>query len=141
MVCTFFGHKDAPSTIKENLMQTIIDLIENKNVDKFYVGNQGNYDRMVYLILKELSTSYPINFEIVLAYIPVNNPEINKEYSGYTSIPEGIENVPKRFAISYRNKWMVENSDFVITYVRHKTGGANKFKEIAERKHKTVINI
>ena len=36
---------------------------------------------------------------------------------------------------------MIDNSDYVIVYVEHKTGGAAKFKEIAERKKKIVINI
>ena len=29
-----------------------------------------------------------------------------------TLLPEGIENVPPRFAISWRNKWMLERSDY-----------------------------
>ena len=36
---------------------------------------------------------------------------------------------------------MIENSSTVITYVTHPTGGAAKFKELAEKKRKTLINI
>lgn len=36
---------------------------------------------------------------------------------------------------------MIEQSDYVVTYVNHNFGGAARFKELAERKHKTVINI
>ena len=35
---------------------------------------------------------------------------------------------------------MIENSDFVVAYV-YRTGGAQKFIEVAERKRKTVINL
>ena len=45
--CTFFGHRDCPETIKPKLRSTIIDLIENHNVDMFYVGNQGRFDAIV----------------------------------------------------------------------------------------------
>lgn len=139
MVCTFFGHKDTPNGIAEKLKETIKELIENHNVDKFYVGNNGNFDRLVYLALKDLTTVYKISFEVVLAYLPTEKSE--SEYEGISSLPEGIENVPKRFAISYRNKWMINESDYVITYVKHSAGGASKFKEMAQRKGKTVINL
>lgn len=36
---------------------------------------------------------------------------------------------------------MIEQADYVITYVTHSWGGAAKFKELAEKKGKTVINI
>jgi hypothetical protein len=59
----------------------------------------------------------------------------------YTILPEGIENVPKRFAISFCNKWMVGKADFIISYVEHDWGGAAKFSNMAKRKGKKVINI
>ena len=46
MICTFFGHKDTPQNILPVLRTVIIDLIQNKNVDLFYVGNNGNFDFM-----------------------------------------------------------------------------------------------
>ena len=49
--------------------------------------------------------------------------------------------MPLRFAISYRNKWMIEQSDYVVTYVNHSWGGAAQFKELAEKKGKTVIEL
>ena len=36
---------------------------------------------------------------------------------------------------------MVDNSDVVVTYVVGCTGGAYKFKAMAERKGKRIINI
>ena len=40
-VCTFFGHRDCPETIKPYLREVLIDLINNQEVDTFYVGNRG----------------------------------------------------------------------------------------------------
>ena len=40
-----------------------------------------------------------------------------------------------------RNAWMINESDFVVTYVRYSTGGAAHFKELAEKKGKIVINL
>ena len=139
MVCTFFGHKDTPKEIEPTLRSTLIDLIENKNVNIFYVGNHGNFDAMVRRQLEDLSNTYPITYNVVLAYLPAKK----SEYDDYTNtiLPDGIETVPKRFAISYRNKWMIGQSDVVVTYVTHSFGGAAQFKEMAERQGKTVIEL
>ena len=70
MVCTFFGHKDTPKEIEPTLRSTLIDLIENKNVTVFYVGNNGNFDTMVRRQLEDLSQLYSITYSVVLAYLP-----------------------------------------------------------------------
>ena len=139
MTVTFFGHKDTPKEIEPTLRSTLIDLIENKNVTVFYVGNNGNFDTMVRRQLEDLSHTYPITYSVVLAYLPTKK----SEYDNYTNtiLPEGIETKPKRFAISYRNKWMVGQSDVVVTYVTHSFGGAAQFKEMAEKQGKTVIEL
>lgn len=73
-------------------------------------------------------------------------PGEKTEYENYyaeeeTLLSDGTEVAPVRFAIGRRNKWMVEQADYVITHVTHSWGGAAKFKELAEKKGKTVINI
>ena len=139
MVCTFFGHKDTPKEIEPTLRSTLINLIENKNVTVFYVGNNGNFDAIVRRQLEDLSQTYLITYSVVLAYLPTKK----SEYDDYTNtiLPEGIETVPKRFAISWRNKWMIDHADVVVTYVTHGFGGAAQFKELAERQGKTLIEL
>ncbi|MBO5935442.1 MAG: hypothetical protein J6Q94_08135 [Clostridia bacterium] len=139
MVCAFFGHKDTPKEIEPTLRSTLINLIENKNVTVFYVGNNGNFDTMVRRQLEDLSHTYSITYSVVLAYLPT---EKNKyDNLSNTIYPEGLETVPKRFAISWRNKWMIQQSDVVVTYVTHNFGGAAQFKEMAERLNKHIINL
>lgn len=138
MAVTFFGHSNAPDHIRPIIKETIRKCITEKYEKTFYVGNQGSFDRMVAGTLSELKTEYPnIDFYIVLAYLPENNDFFNCP----TIFPEKAASAPKRFAISKRNDWMLKNCDTVITYVTHSTGGAAKFKEKAEKKNKTVINI
>ncbi len=136
MTCTFFGHRDAPIVIKTQLKKVLTDLIENREMCNFYIGNHGSFDSMVLNVLTELKQTYThINFAVVLAYL-------TDEKEGCDSVyPEGLECVPPRFAISARNKWMIEKSDCVITYVSRNFGGAAQFKELAEKKGKTVINL
>lgn len=139
MVCTFFGHKDTPKEIEPTLWSTLIDLIENKNVNVFYVGNNGNFDTMIRHQLEDLSHTYPITYSVVLAYLPTAKNKYDD--SSNTIYPEGLETVPKHFAISWRNKWMIQQADVVVTYVIHTFGGAAQFKEMAERLQKIVVNL
>ena len=141
MTCTFFGHHDAPSDVKEKIKNILIDLIENKNVRKFLVGNNGSFDYYVRQILIELKHNYDyIDFAVVLAYISET-----KEFAGvdncYTLYPEKVANGPAKFAILRRNNYMIDNADIVITYVHRIYGGAQQFKEKSEKKGKIVINI
>ncbi len=140
--CTFFGHRDCPTTIQPKLKAALIDLIENHAVDVFYVGNHGAFDAMVRSVLQDLSERYPqIRYTIVLAYLPTKKDILLEDFLDKTLLPDGIETVPKRFAIKYRNKWMLKRTDYVVTYITHSHGGAAQFAEMAERQKKTVINL
>ena len=137
--CTFFGHRECPSTVKPRLRETIVGLIEQHGVDTFYVGNKGSFDRMVRSVLRELTAVYPqIRYAVVLERMPEQR---EREDYGDTLLPEGIENAPPRFAIAWRNRWMLRQSDYVVTYVTHSIGGAAQFKQMAVRQKKTVIDI
>ncbi len=138
--CTFFGHKDTPKEIEPTLRSTLVDLIENKDVLRFYVGNHGNFDHMVKRCLIELKDIYSIDYAVVLAYLPGKKND-TEESRADTILPNNIETVPRKFAINYRNKWMIEQSDYVVTYVKHNFGGAAQFKALAEKKKKIVISI
>ena len=138
--CTFFGHRDCPDTIKPKLRQVLIDLIENHNVDMFYVGNQGRFDAIVRSELRDLQQEYPqINYAVVLAYMPGKQTEYGDHSD--TMLPEGIEFIHPHYAISWRNNWMLQQAEFVVTYITHSWGGAAKYAEKAKKQYKTVINI
>ena len=142
MVCCFFGHHDAPPTIKTNLLECIKTIIENGDADSFLVGNHGSFDGMVLAALRETKVAYPhITYNVVLAYMPAEKEEYSYIDPMETVYPEGLESVPKRFAISWRNDWMLKQSDIVVCYVRHSFGGSGKFVEKAIRQKKRVINL
>ena len=109
----------------------------------FYVGNHGQFDGMVRGIMKELiSEGKDVDYSVVLAYIPGQKYEFDlpDQYAD-TIYPDGLENVPQRFAICKRNDWMIDNSDTVICYVVNHFGGAYTYTEKARRKGKRIINI
>lgn len=138
--CTFFGHRDCPDSIKLKLREVLLDLVLQQNVNMFYVGNQGGFDAIVRGVLRELKNEYPqINYAVVLAYMSCSQNE--NEDTSDTMLPEGIEFVHPRYAISWRNNWMLQRSDFVVTYITHSWGGAAKFADKAKKQGKRVFNI
>ena len=138
--CTFFGHRDCPETIKPRLKAVLVDLTTNHDVDMFYVGHQGRFDAFVHSELKKLKQEYPqINYAVVLAYRPGKKTEYD-DYSD-TMLPEGIESVHPHYAISWRNNWMLKQSDYVVTYITRTYGGASQYAEKAKRQGKVVINL
>lgn len=138
--CTFFGHRDCPVTIKPRLRGVVVDLIENHGVDMFYVGRQGAYDAMVRSVLKELVQIYPhIQYAVVLECMPQKRDPLD-DYSD-TLLPEGIETVHPRFAISWRNRWMLQKSEYVVAYVTHSWGGAAQFVKMAENQNKIIRQL
>ena len=138
--CTFFGHRDCPGTIKPSLREVLVYLITNHDVDMFYVGHQGQFDAYVHSELKRLKQEYPqINYAVVLAYMPSKKTKYD-DYSD-TMLLEGIEYVHPRYAISWRNNWMLKQSDYVVTYITHSWGGAAKYATRAKKEAKQIINI
>ena len=138
--CCFFGHREVMHNIKDKLTAIIEKLITEDGVTEFYVGHQGQFDSMVYSVLKELKAKYPhIRYTVVIAYMP--DEHIKEVYGEDTLFPDGMESVSKKFAISKRNDWMIRQSGVAVCYVYKITGGAAKFREKAGKKGVPIIDV
>ena len=138
MICIFFGHRDAQSSIKKLLEETIIDLI-NEGVNDFYVGNNGNYDYAVQLVLSDISKN---NCKVRLTIL-LSRPDEKAIFAeqAYTMFPDGLENVPPRFAISKRNDLLLKRANIVVGYARNPFSNSYKMIEKAKRMGLRVINL
>lgn len=135
--CTFFGHRDCPEAVREQVRRAVENLILHYGVDMFYVGNQGRFDAIVRGVLSQLAQKYPqIRYAVVLSALP----RAQHDFSD-TMLPEGIEAIHPRYAIDWRNNWMLKQSNFVVSYITHWWGGAAKYVQKAERIGKTVIHL
>ena len=116
MICTFIGHRDTPNSLMESIRKAIIELINN-GIKDFYVGNNGSFDFLVQTALAEISkTNSAINCRIVLSCINEVAISGNQEL---TVFPEELSSVPKRFAISKRNEYLLKKSSVIICYVNN----------------------
>ena len=145
MIISFFGHADIfyNEKIEHEVYLQINKIVNNEKVE-FYLGGYGNFDALV----KNCCLKYKTQFQnskiyFITPYI-YNSYLKNKEniLHGYDKIiyPD-LETCPLRFAITKRNRWIVENSDFIIFYVSHSWGGAYESLEYAKKKRKNFINI
>ena len=139
MTCCFIGHKEPDRAVFPSLLFKIDELIEKNGVDNFYIGNNGWFDRTCFNIvrLNQRDLNPHIKYNVVLAYYP----DGIKGYEDNTIYPEGLELVPKRYAIKKRNEWMIDNSDYVVCHVTNTFSNAHKFREYAIRKNKIVIDV
>lgn len=144
MIITFTGHSkiDITNELTAQIKITIEKYLDNEIVI-FYCGGYGTFDIACAKIVKELKTAYS---NILSVFV---TPYLNEQYLAsfnssplYDSIlyPE-LEHTPPRFAISKRNKHMIDCADIVIAYIDHDWGGAYKTYQYAKKKNKTVINL
>ena len=141
--CYFIGHREADERLLPQLYEKIECLIAEYNVGCFYVGSYGGFDRIAAAAVKMLKERYPnVVLMLVLPYHPSERPiEAPEGYDG-TYHPEGLENVPRRYAIVRANKIMVDTSDWLVCYVRHGASNSGKLLEYAQRRErKGLIRI
>lgn len=139
-VCCCFGHRDVSEDISDSLEAIIKELIIKEGVNVFLTGDRGNFDLCFALTVFRMKGKYPkIKLHLVEPYftqkLNTNSFYYEMMYDSIT-IPEVSANAPYRAAIPIRNRWMVDNSDFVIAYIRHDHGGAYNAVKYAEEKHK-----
>ena len=146
MIITFIGH--AFLTAKGEIMEKVRGQMRANITDELitcYLGGYGDFDEICASVCRELKNECLLELVYVTPYISLSEQAKIKELQEAglydKTIYPSLENVPKRFAISRRNKWMLENADLVIAYVDHSYGGAYKSLLSSKRKVKKLINI
>lgn len=141
MKITFFGHSDFCSynEYKERTLRLIENLVHDTEVE-FLLGMHGGFDGFAYSVCDEYRKEHKdARLTFVTPYILEKPPHQSLNFDEIF-YPD-LERVPKRFAITHRNRWMAENADAVIVYVKHPWGGAYQAYKHAERKQKRIFNL
>lgn len=127
------------------LSEVIEDLILSCGVTEFWTGGMGKTDELFACTVRKLKHRYPqIKLILIKPYI---TGELKKNKTYYKSlyddviIPDAVVGLNYRQAIPKRNEWMVYNSDFLITYVNKKVGGAYTAKRYGIRIGKIIFEI
>ena len=142
MIVTFCGHSIFQKTREfERIFLAYLDKIIGENDAQMYLGNYGAFDSFAYDCCKKYQESHrKISLVFVTPYLDNNNLEIQRMRYNSIIYPE-IERVPPKFAISHRNRYMIDKCDYVISYITHSWGGAYQTYKYAKTKNKIIFNL
>lgn len=132
--CFFIGHRDAPDSLAPELDALVERHITEYGVGEFVVGRYGGFDALAASAVKRAKARRPdVRLVCLRPYHPAERPE--KTPSGFDGsfYPPGMERVPRKLAIVRANRYMVDNSDFLIAYAWH-PGNARELVEYAQRR-------
>lgn len=133
--CFFIGNRHTPNSIKEQLIEVVEQHITEYGVTTFIVGRYGNFDSMVSVVLRKAKKKYTdIKLYLLAPYALNQKIESPTDFDG-TLYPDGLEKVPKPYAIVQANRYMVQRSDYLIAYCKH-IGNTHNIVTYAQRREK-----
>ena len=141
--CCFFGHRDTPSDVYPIVVAVIKRIVVEQDVQTFYVGSHGNFDRITTSAVRDVKADHPeIELLLVTPYLSPDKTRYEGYYDGII-FPEGLELGPKKYAILRRNRMVVDMSDYIIAYVGYSWGGAAKALEYARsiKQPPVILNL
>ena len=130
--CFFIGHRNAPETLHPLLDEAIERHIAEYGVTEFVAGHYGRFDYMAAGAVRRAKERYlNVTLTLLLPYYPFDHD--TKDYDR-TYYPEGMENVPKPFAIVKANEHMIRTSEYLICYNTGLVGKTRDFVDMALRR-------
>ena len=141
MIIAFFGHRfiyNFEGSI-EILEKEILENIREVQKVVFYLGGYGDFDALCLRACRSVKKKRE-GCEIVFITPYRLEGKTNFEKESYDLIVyPPIENIPRRYAILWRNRWMADQADLIFSYVTHTYGGAFQAIEYAKRSGKRII--
>lgn len=146
-VCCIAGHaKINDNSLKDKIKTAAVLHIEKYGVTEFWVGNYGDFGRYSASVIGELKKDFPqIRLVLVIPYLTreiIENK--NSYYRHFDSIvePDFQPTLPYKYRIIMTNRFMVDNSDYLICYIKYSWGGAAKTLDYAiKNKELSIYNL
>ena len=145
MIITFCGHSNFQAT--PTLRQRLLKWLEQNAGEYavFYLGGYGRFDTFALDCVREYKQEHKkVKIIFVTPYLSLSYQKNRLDYEKkrYDEILyPNIECVPQKFAIIKRNRFMVENADWIVAFVNHDWGGAYSTYEYAKKKNKNIFNL
>lgn len=134
MTCFFIGHHSAPETLRPLLDEAVERHITEYGVTEFVTGHYGRFDYMAAGAVRKAKERHPkVTLTLLLPYYPF--PYDTSDYDR-TYYPEGVEVVPKPYAIIRANEHMIKSADYLICYDAGHIGKTRDFVALALRSEK-----
>ncbi len=142
---TFAGHRkiDCFSEVEAHLSELISKLLNTKELVEFYVGYNGDFDRMAISAIREAEKKYETKNSAVVLVLPYKTADTVFFESQFDAviIPQELHGIYPKRAITLRNRWLVDNSDLIVCYVNEGGGAAATVKYAEKSNRIEVVNI
>ena len=146
---SFFGHREVEraSEIESKLDQLLRDLITQKLYVELLVGRDGEFDLLAASAIRRAVNQYGYGNTSIILVLPYMKAEYRDNEQNYLSYYDEVEicsessNAHYKSAIQVRNRCMVDRSDLVVCCIQHKSGGAYRTMQYAEKQGKQVRNL
>ena len=143
MIVAFCGHAnyhERPGD-RERALSEIENCAKGAPVE-FFLGLYGGFDSFALSLARSYKEKHA---DATLSFV---SPYMDETYLARRDVerfdrviyPE-IEEAPRKFAISARNRWIAGQADLVIAYVEHEYGGAYAMLRTALAKGKRIFNL
>ena len=146
---SFFGHRlvERASEIEVGLEILLHDLITQKQYVEFLVGRDGEFDLLAASAIRRAVNQYGCGNTSLILVLPYMKAEYRDNEQSYLDYYDEVEicadssEVHYKSAIQVRNRSMVDRSDLVVCCIQHKSGGAYRTMQYAEKQGKQVRNL
>ncbi|OUO11917.1 hypothetical protein B5F94_12975 [Flavonifractor sp. An4] len=132
---------------QERLLQEQIDEITEGIAEVKYSGGERftvkqleRTKKSLEARLEKLQAESRKDDVVTFEQLGVDRLFVDEAHNYDSTVYPPLENVPRRFSISHRNRWMVESADVVVAYVLHDWGGAATTLRCAKQKKKQIIS-
>ena len=131
--CFFIGHRDAPESIYNRLLEAVERHISEYGVTDFVVGRYGNFDRLAARAVMEAKQHhFDVTLTLLMPYYRADAEPLPVGFDG-SLFPDGLEIVPKRAAIMRADQYMIRHCDYLIAYDAGRIGNTRKLVAEAEK--------
>lgn len=144
-ICCGFGHRTLLMNIEKPLRETLERLIKELGVTVFYTGGMGEFDELFSRTVRSLKRDYP-GLQLILV-VPYLTSRLNADKVFLSTlydeiiIPAELDGIYSKKAIGLRNRWMVDQSDYIVAALRREDGGAAAAIKYARENRKRIIEL
>ena len=145
--CAVTGHRNLGFDFDKSLLKASVLEVINKGVDTFLVGMAVGFDSVCFKVLEDIRKQKNIK---IIACIPCKNQDINFTQSQKIEYKKMLNSADEQVLVSEeytpgcmfkRNRFMVDNSNYLICYLRSSSGGTIYTVNYAQKLGKNIIKL
>ena len=146
--CTFTGHRDLVRIAVSDILAVLEGIILQSDEDmECLVGGMGDFDGLAASAVRSLKRKYKNRKIRLILVMPYMQKKVNDQKAYYEEmydeiiVPAELDGIHYKRAITLRNRWMVDQSEYVIAMVWRDYGGAYDTLKYARKQKKKIIEL